>query len=65
MRTVDLLVIGAGPAGLAAALTAADCELSVVVADENPQAGGQIYRQLSGSPLRDCAAIPPGRCVPR
>ena len=57
MRTVDLLVIGAGPAGLAAALTAADCELSVVVADENPQAGGQIYRQLSGSPLRDCAAI--------
>ena len=53
MKPVDLLVIGAGPAGLAAALTAADCGLSVVVADENPQAGGQIYRQLSGTPLFD------------
>ena len=57
MRTIDLLVIGAGPAGLAAALTAADCGLSVVVVDENPQAGGQIYRQLAGNPLRNCERI--------
>ena len=57
MRQVDLLVIGAGPAGLAAALSAADCGLSVVVADENPRAGGQIYRGLTDNPLRDCQRI--------
>ena len=57
MRQVDLLVIGAGPAGLAAALSAADCGLSVVVADENPRAGGQIYRGLADNPLRDCERI--------
>ena len=57
MRTIDLLVIGAGPAGLAAALSAADCGLSVVVADENPRAGGQIYRGLADNPLRDCERI--------
>lgn len=57
MRQIDLLVIGAGPAGLAAALTAAGCGLSVLVVDENPQPGGQIYRQLQDSPLRNCARI--------
>ncbi|MDP3320272.1 MAG: FAD-dependent oxidoreductase [Bosea sp. (in: a-proteobacteria)] len=32
----QLLVIGAGPAGLAAAIEAAECGLSVVLVDENP-----------------------------
>jgi D-hydroxyproline dehydrogenase subunit alpha len=41
---IDLLVIGAGPAGLAAARTAGELGLRVVVADENPTAGGQYYR---------------------
>jgi D-hydroxyproline dehydrogenase subunit alpha len=42
---VDVAVVGAGPAGLAAALAAADCGCSVTLIDSAPAAGGQIYRQ--------------------
>ena len=48
MSRVDLAIIGAGPAGLSAALAAASCGLRPVVIDENPAPGGQIYRQLPG-----------------
>jgi NADPH-dependent 2,4-dienoyl-CoA reductase/sulfur reductase-like enzyme len=41
MWSTDLAVIGAGPAGLAAALTAAHAGMSVVLLDERPAAGGQ------------------------
>jgi NADPH-dependent 2,4-dienoyl-CoA reductase/sulfur reductase-like enzyme len=41
---VDLAVVGAGPAGLAAAATAAEAGLSVVVIDSNSQPGGQYWR---------------------
>jgi thioredoxin reductase len=41
----DLLIVGAGPAGLAAAVLAGRCGLDVVVLDENAQPGGQYYRQ--------------------
>jgi NADPH-dependent 2,4-dienoyl-CoA reductase/sulfur reductase-like enzyme len=40
----DLIVIGAGPAGMAAARTAAEGGASVRVLDEQPAPGGQIYR---------------------
>ena len=40
----DLLVVGAGPAGLAAAWRAAQNGLRVCVVDDNPAAGGQIWR---------------------
>ena len=40
----DLLVVGAGPAGLAAAWRAAQSGLRVNVVDDNPAAGGQIWR---------------------
>ncbi|HEY3579110.1 MAG TPA: FAD-dependent oxidoreductase, partial [Pyrinomonadaceae bacterium] len=40
----DVVVIGAGPAGLAAAWRAAQQKLSVAVVDDNPSAGGQIWR---------------------
>lgn len=46
MRKVDLAVVGAGPAGLAAAVEASACGLSVVVLDEQPTIGGQIYRHI-------------------
>lgn len=38
----DVLVVGAGPAGLSAALTAAGHGASVILADENPQIGGTL-----------------------
>jgi len=40
----DLLIVGAGPAGLAAAYHAAKNGLRVTVVDDNPAAGGQIWR---------------------
>jgi D-hydroxyproline dehydrogenase subunit alpha len=40
----NLLVVGAGPAGLAAAWRAAQSGLRVCVVDDNPAAGGQIWR---------------------
>ncbi len=44
----DVLVVGGGPAGLAAAGEAAKAGLGVVVVDENAKPGGQIYRQPPG-----------------
>ena len=41
---LDLLVVGAGPGGLAAATAAAEHGLRVTVVDDNPAAGGQIWR---------------------
>lgn len=40
----DALIVGAGPAGLAAAYRAANAGLRVAVVDDNPNAGGQIWR---------------------
>lgn len=44
MNHFDLIILGAGPAGISAALTAAQHQLSVALFDENPAAGGQVYR---------------------
>jgi NADPH-dependent 2,4-dienoyl-CoA reductase/sulfur reductase-like enzyme len=41
----DLAVIGAGPAGVAAALAAANQGIRVVVIDEQQRPGGQIFRR--------------------
>jgi NADPH-dependent 2,4-dienoyl-CoA reductase/sulfur reductase-like enzyme len=41
----EVLVIGAGPAGIAAATTAAECGRDVLLVDNNPFAGGQIWRR--------------------
>lgn len=42
---VDVLVVGAGPAGMAGALSAARAGLEVLVVDEQARAGGQIFRR--------------------
>ncbi|RWJ39821.1 MAG: FAD-binding protein [Mesorhizobium sp.] len=46
MQKYDLVVIGAGPAGLAGALQAHELGLSVVILDDGKRPGGQIYRNL-------------------
>ncbi len=40
----EILVIGAGPAGIVAAVSAAECGRRVLLIDDNPQPGGQIWR---------------------
>lgn len=45
----DLVVIGAGPAGLAAARAAARSGMRIALVDDNAQAGGQVWRQGPGA----------------
>jgi NADPH-dependent 2,4-dienoyl-CoA reductase/sulfur reductase-like enzyme len=53
----ELLVIGAGPAGLAAATRAAGLGLDTVLLDEQPAPGGQIYRAIASTPVQDRAIL--------
>lgn len=46
-----LVVIGGGPAGIAAAVRAARHGVRVALLDDQPQAGGQIYLNLESSAL--------------
>ena len=46
MQRCDLAIIGAGPAGMAAAAEAAQRGLSVTLLDEQNRPGGQIYRDV-------------------
>ena len=55
----DLLIIGAGPAGMAAASTAAQHGLTVAVLDEQPAPGGQIYRGITETGPRRAAILGP------
>jgi sarcosine oxidase, subunit alpha len=43
--SVDVLVVGAGPAGLCAGIQASEQGASVLIADENLKAGGQLIKQ--------------------
>jgi NADPH-dependent 2,4-dienoyl-CoA reductase/sulfur reductase-like enzyme len=45
-RAFDLLILGAGPAGMSAAVRARQSGLSVLVVDEQPAPGGQIWRAI-------------------
>jgi flavin-dependent dehydrogenase len=47
----DVAVIGAGPAGLAAASLTARAGLTTLLIDENPGIGGQIYRGIGSTPV--------------
>ena len=48
--TADLVVIGSGPTGMAAACEARALGLSVVLLDEQTTIGGQIYRRIESAP---------------
>lgn len=55
----DLLVIGAGPAGLMAALQGARAGVDVILADENPLMGGRLLcdtGEIEGKPAADWVA---------
>ena len=65
-RAFDVLVVGAGPAGMAAAVVAAVRGKAVGVVDDNLGLGGQIWRGgAERPPSREAAAwfdrIPRGR----
>ncbi len=46
----DVVVVGAGPAGVAAACEAAERNVGVLLLDENPAPGGQIWRSGTKAP---------------
>lgn len=59
MERFDLIVIGAGPAGISAALEAESHGARVVLLDEQPTAGGQIYRNVLGASAGLAAILGP------
>ena len=46
MKRFDLIIVGAGPSGLSAAIEAAKRGIEVVVFDENEKPGGQLFKQI-------------------
>lgn len=52
MTDTDLAIIGAGPAGMAAAVMAANAGLRVTLLDEQRRVGGQIYRDIERTTKR-------------
>ena len=46
MRRYEMICVGAGPAGLAAAIEAAKHGVQVIVYDENDRPGGQLFKQI-------------------
>lgn len=55
-KAYDVLVIGAGPAGIATAVTAAQAGQRVAVLSDDPHIGGQIWRHDHAKPLGRFAA---------
>jgi NADPH-dependent 2,4-dienoyl-CoA reductase/sulfur reductase-like enzyme len=49
----DLLIVGAGPAGIAAAIEAATHGLTVMLLDENSAPGGRIWQALESRGAKD------------
>ncbi len=58
VERVELAVVGAGPAGLEAALTAAEAGVSVWLIDNYPRPGGQYFKQLPGAFRGNGSSLP-------
>lgn len=58
MREVDLLIVGAGPAGLYAAYYAGFRGLSAAVMDSLPEPGGQVSALYPEKHIHDVAGLP-------
>lgn len=63
MRETEFAIVGAGPAGLAAALTAADAGAHLTIFDEQPSPGGQIFRQPPATFREEGADRRPGHAL--
>ena len=48
----DVVIVGAGPAGLTAAALTAQAGLSTIILDEGAGPGGQIYRAITTTPVK-------------
>jgi NADPH-dependent 2,4-dienoyl-CoA reductase/sulfur reductase-like enzyme len=46
VRAVEIVIVGAGPGGLGAALEASEAGAEVILIDEYPTLGGQFYKQV-------------------
>ena len=55
LHEYDVVVIGAGPAGIAAATCAAETGAHTLLVDDNPRTGGQIWRGAEGDAAADQA----------
>ena len=49
----DIAIIGTGPAGMAAATVASAHGADVLIVDEQPEVGGQIYRGITHQSIKD------------
>lgn len=58
MNTPDVLVIGAGPAGLAAVVELARLGLSSLLVEQRDQVGGAIYRRHAGAANQALLLLP-------
>ena len=58
-NSFDIAIVGAGPAGMAAAIAAHDTGARVVILDDKAKAGGQIYRNVTSSPLKNPSILGP------
>ena len=45
MKTIDIAIVGGGPAGLTAAISAVSSGSKVIIFERNPQIGGQLIKQ--------------------
>src|SRR5258708_700388 len=61
-EAVDVVIVGAGPAGMAAAVAASEAGRRVCILDDNPSAGGQIWR---GFDLPNAGSYPGARALDR
>lgn len=59
IERADVVIVGAGPAGMAAAVAARKHGASVVVLDEQFSAGGQIYRGIAEVPAKRLEILGP------
>lgn len=51
-QTCQLLIVGGGPAGLSAAAAASQATQNIILLDDNPAVGGQIWRGNSSPTLK-------------